>query len=295
MKKNLVIYNPISGRRKHRQLIRLIKKNFPRQKYFLEFMTYENFTREKTIKRSWSYDLIIIAGGDGTIREVASFLLKNDIDIPLGIVPLGSANMLAQSLGMPTNLSRALKAIRRGRPEKIDVGRINDSCYFIDAFALGYVAERIIAADSRMKTYLGFFGYLLSFFLHRRFDNWDFHFSVDGQEYQQKGHSLFIVNTSRLFRFRTKRKHDLSDGKFELTVVTNKNFWSLFPAFFYYYFHHKPVRHLIITEGQEFIIHTPVKTLPQIDGDYIDIKDQELKIEVLNRRLTIIKPRNEKN
>ncbi len=293
MKKILVIYNPIAGRRRHRRLTRLIKKEFPRQRYNLEFMTHEYFKREKKIEREWNYETIIVAGGDGTIREVATFLLNDKHDIPLAVVPIGSANMLAQSLGLPRNIHQALRLIHTGQKLKIDVGLINGKYYFLDAFALGYVAERIIAADSRMKTYFGFFGYLLSFFLHRKIRQLHFHFTVDGQQYDISGHSLFIVNTSRLFSLRTKRKHDLSDGKFELTVVTNKNFWSLFPAFYYYYFHHKPARHLLVTEGSKFSIEMKGLGLPQIDGDYIVATGSQLSIEVLPKRLTVIKASNE--
>ena len=292
MKKTLVIYNQISGRNRRFKVNHFVKKYLTRKRFVLTFKNYENFLADSKLAQEWNYDLVIIVGGDGTIRQVASFLLSNDIKTPLAIVPTGSANVLAHGLGIPLNLKQAIRLIPRSKPFAIDVGRINGSYYFISAFTIGYIADRILAAGRRLKDHFGFIGYLMSFFFNRHLPHHTFRFSVDDQQYVYQGNTLFIVNTAKLYGFTTKRSVVLDDRKMELTIATNSNFWSFFLATYYYYFHKQPPRHLIISEGSRFTIATDGLLHPQIDGDYLELPSEtrELIIEVLHKKLLVLKP-----
>lgn len=84
---------------------------------------------------------IIAAGGDGTIGDVANGLARaaksEDAALgPLGIVPLGSANDLAYSLGLPTDLNEAAKVIAAGKTKAMDIGKVNDK-YFVNNSGAG--------------------------------------------------------------------------------------------------------------------------------------------------------------
>ena len=79
---------------------------------------------------------IIVAGGDGSIGDVANGLAraaksKKDALGPLGIMPLGSANDLVYSLGLPTDLNEAAKVIAAGKTKAMDLGKVNDK-YFVN-------------------------------------------------------------------------------------------------------------------------------------------------------------------
>ncbi|MBV9490271.1 MAG: diacylglycerol kinase family lipid kinase [Verrucomicrobia bacterium] len=84
-------------------------------------------------------DLVVVAGGDGTIREAASGLVKTGV--PLGIVPLGTFNNLALSLGIPRELDAACAILENGRPRKIDVGLADERHFFFEAAGVGVDAE----------------------------------------------------------------------------------------------------------------------------------------------------------
>ncbi|MFH0873391.1 MAG: diacylglycerol kinase family protein [Candidatus Komeilibacteria bacterium] len=294
MKRALIVYSQISGRNNRYKVNHWLKRYLSRKKYLLDFKNYENFVSDSELADKFPYDLVVVAGGDGTIRTVATFLIKNRINVPIAIVPTGSANLLAHGLGIPRRPKSAIRAILRSKPLAIDVGCINKNCYFLDAFTIGYIADRILGADRKWKDYFGFWGYVLSFFFNRRLPHYTFRFTVDGQEYCHEGNSLFIVNTNKIYGFISRRPINLCDGKFELTIATNKHFWGFFQALYYYYFHQKPPKHLVISQGAKYSIQLDVPINAQIDGDYMEYPAgaKTIEIEVLPKRLTVLKPRD---
>ena len=84
-------------------------------------------------------DLIAVAGGDGTVREVASTLVGKTV--PLLIIPLGTFNNLARSLGLPADPVEACQLIHSGTPHQIDVGTANGRHFFFEAAGVGVDAE----------------------------------------------------------------------------------------------------------------------------------------------------------
>ena len=79
-------------------------------------------------------DLVIIGGGDGTLNAAIEGLIATRL--PFGILPLGTANDLARTLGIPNDLSQACQVIARGVTKQIDVGKVNDK-YFFNVASLG--------------------------------------------------------------------------------------------------------------------------------------------------------------
>src|SRR5437660_11187559 len=68
--------------------------------------------------------LIIACGGDGTISEVANGIIESNKEVELGILPGGTGSDFRRTLKMPTNIAAAARALRDGRPRKLDVGRV---------------------------------------------------------------------------------------------------------------------------------------------------------------------------
>jgi len=73
-------------------------------------------------------DLVIVGGGDGTLNAVADVLA--DVGLPLGILPLGTANDLARTLGLPADLGEACRVIRAGHTRAVDLGWVNGKHFF---------------------------------------------------------------------------------------------------------------------------------------------------------------------
>lgn len=83
-------------------------------------------------------DLVIVGGGDGTLNAAAAGLVNTNL--PLGILPLGTANDLARTLGIPTTLPEACQVIAKGEVKYIDLGQVNGK-YFFNVASLGLSVE----------------------------------------------------------------------------------------------------------------------------------------------------------
>jgi diacylglycerol kinase family enzyme len=87
---------------------------------------------------------VIIGGGDGTLSECASHLIHTNV--AMGVLPLGTGNTFARSIGIPLDLNAAARTIATGNVQRIDVGQVNDQI-FLNSVSLGLSAE--IAGRSR--------------------------------------------------------------------------------------------------------------------------------------------------
>jgi diacylglycerol kinase (ATP) len=113
------------------------------------------------------YELVIAAGGDGTVHEVVNGLMKVEADRRprLGVVPLGSGNDFSHAIGMNPNPSLALRQVLTGAPRKIDVGHLRDglerSEYWNNAVGIGF--DTLVTIRSRRLTLVrGFMIYLIA-------------------------------------------------------------------------------------------------------------------------------------
>lgn len=90
------------------------------------------------------FDLVIVAGGDGTISAVAQGLWYTKV--PLGILPLGTYNNIARSLGIPDDLNRAIETVLQGRPWRVD-GALANNTAFMEVAGLGLDAALFPMAE----------------------------------------------------------------------------------------------------------------------------------------------------
>jgi diacylglycerol kinase family enzyme len=106
-------------------------------------------------------DLVIAAGGDGTINEVAEGLIGSDV--PLGILPAGTANVLAMETGLGSNLPRAAATMNECQPCRVSVGRMSASGsqprHFLLMAGAGLDAHIVYHLDAALKSKAGKFAY----------------------------------------------------------------------------------------------------------------------------------------
>jgi YegS/Rv2252/BmrU family lipid kinase len=102
-------------------------------------------------------DLVIIGGGDGTISGLVDQLVGKDI--MLGVLPFGTANSFARTLGIPLDIPGAVEVLRTGRPRRIDLGMI-DNDYYANCATLGIAPRIAETVPHGLKKVLGRFGYL---------------------------------------------------------------------------------------------------------------------------------------
>ena len=101
-------------------------------------------------------DCVIVGGGDGTLNGVADALVETQL--PLGVLPLGTANDLARTLGLPLQLDAACAVIAAGHLRRIDLGRVNDKHYF-NAASLGLSVQICRQLDKGAKQRWGVLAY----------------------------------------------------------------------------------------------------------------------------------------
>lgn len=127
------IVNPSAGRRKG-DIGALIRETLDRSGADFEVVWTQRRGHAETLAREAAgegFDLVVAAGGDGTIHEVASGLVGTEA--ALGILPCGSGNGLARALKMPLDLRRACRGLRDAGVRRIDAGRVNGRYFFATA------------------------------------------------------------------------------------------------------------------------------------------------------------------
>lgn len=163
MKRARIIYNPTSGRE-------IFKKNLPEVLQKLELAGYEaschattgagDATNAARIAVERKFDLVVAAGGDGTINEVVNGLAEQEYRPKLGILPAGTTNDFARALNIPRDIIGATEIITKGDTIPVDIGRINDK-YFINIAGGGRITELTYEVPSKLKTLLGQLAYYL--------------------------------------------------------------------------------------------------------------------------------------
>jgi diacylglycerol kinase (ATP) len=180
----------------------------------------------KTIARQCvesHYDLVIAAGGDGTINAIVNELAYTSTT--LGIIPLGTVNGLAQSLDIPSELRAACQIISRGKIRTIDLGKTN-GLFFTTLAGIGFDAYVIRIVDSRLKKALGIGAYILTGIINLM----KYHFKtirmkIDDEQVKRTGY-LVIIGNSKYYGAKViiSPQAKMDDGLLDVVVFKSHNF-----------------------------------------------------------------------
>ena len=144
----LLIHNPKAGDRKHgkKQLMSSLKRNGVQASY----QSIKEPGWEKAFKKP--VDVVIAAGGDGTVHRTVWKIM--DTGIPLAVLPLGTANNLAHSLGFAASVDEILQSLHCGESQPFDIGVVRSGSqadYFLEAVGGGLFADYFPAAKANEK------------------------------------------------------------------------------------------------------------------------------------------------
>ncbi|NDV88102.1 lipid kinase [Aurantimonas aggregata] len=106
-------------------------------------------------------DLVVLGGGDGTLSDSAAALME--ADLPLGILPLGTANDLARTLTIPTDITAAASVIAAGKLRAVDLGEVNGQLFF-NVASIGFSADLARSLTAAAKKKWGKLGYAIAAF-----------------------------------------------------------------------------------------------------------------------------------
>ena len=162
MKKLLFIVNPRAGKTKSTAPLFDAVAAFSRAGYLVRVFVTEAGGQARDIAAKWGgqYDLVVCAGGDGTLNETISGLMQLEQRPPLGYLPNGSTNDFAASLHLHTTVETAARAVAGGVPYSLDIGRHNDR-YFAYVASFGAFTRSSYSASQAAKNALGHFAYIL--------------------------------------------------------------------------------------------------------------------------------------
>jgi YegS/Rv2252/BmrU family lipid kinase len=181
------------------------------------------------LAREWIADgagLIVAAGGDGTVNEVAEGMVHSAV--PLGILPAGTANVLAMETGMSCNLETAARELLTSIPERISVGRLHcghrspGSRHFLLMAGIGLDARVIYSLSAPLKTNFGKIAYWMATFslMGRRLE--EFSVKIADRDYRC---SFALVSKVRNYGgdLQIARDTSLFDDQFEVVLFSGEN------------------------------------------------------------------------
>ena len=178
-------------------------------------------------------DLVLVAGGDGTVRKAAGHLLGRNV--PLALLPLGTANNIAKALGVEGSPDQVIAGLASARPRRFDAGMAKGGwgeTHFLEAVGLGLFAVTMCLVDSRAnhreeRAEHEDFGLTRDLrFLNRvlrdlRPQGW--HIEVDGQDLSGDYLLCEVMNIPSIGpNLRLAPRADLGDGLFDVVLVTEK-------------------------------------------------------------------------
>ncbi|MEZ5935503.1 MAG: lipid kinase, partial [Alphaproteobacteria bacterium] len=171
-------------------------------------------------------DLVIVGGGDGTINSVIDTLL--DLEKPLGILPLGTANDLARTLALPARPEEAAEVILRGRTQRIDIGRVNDKS-FVNVASLGMSADMARALTAEIKATWGVLGYPISLWqVLKRRRSIRVEIDCDGRKLRARAIQISVGN-GRFYGGGMAIAADaaIDDGTLDMVLMAPQTLWQL--------------------------------------------------------------------
>lgn len=295
-KKNLIIMNPCSGKKKANKFLTDIVDTFTHDGYISTVLTTTKQGDGTVYAKEYAkgYDLITCIGGDGTFNEVVAGLLENDIDVPIGYIPAGSTNDFASSLNLSTHIVSAARDIVKGDRVPIDIGSFNGRKFSYVA-SFGAFTQTSYATPQSVKNMLGHLAYVLEGAAsitsirpeHLKIE-------ADGKIYE--GDYIFgaISNSTSLAGIlKIKPEYvDMGDGKFELLLVkAPKNPIDLTEIIYMLSNQDYNSNMLTFINADTFKIHANEKMAWSLDGEYQE-GCQDIVIENLHHAIEVIINKN---
>lgn len=167
-------------------------------------------------------DVVVAVGGDGAVLQVVQMLARTQV--ALGIIPLGTGNLLAGNLGIPHPLDRAVEVLLTGGRRRIDLGQVtigHKDWLFSVACGIGFDAEVMKATETEQKQRWGRLAYVASAIRQsRRVRDVPHTITLDGVERTMKATQIFIANFGRMgLAMKPRLNIEPDDGVLDVIVI----------------------------------------------------------------------------
>jgi diacylglycerol kinase family enzyme len=174
-------------------------------------------------------DLVIAAGGDGTVRFAVAALAQAKSDIPLAIIPIGTANVLARNIGvlsegvMATSLADAMDTICSGKRLRINLGMMNGEYFAVTAGA-GPLSDAFVTPKSVEKNTFKLLAYARSVIQAIFLPRSEFRVSIEGRSFTILASGIFVANVQDFGIGRTPDINELVEAGLSINIIRPKNF-----------------------------------------------------------------------
>lgn len=240
-------------------------------------------------------DVLIAAGGDGTINEVIQPIVGTDVR--LGILPVGTANVFAMEVGIATslpmlaqNLEHAARVLVEGATAAIDVGRANDRAFIMVA-GVGFDAEVVRLVDFHTKQRLKGFAYIWQALRHlARYQGHVASITLDETTMRTRLVMATVSNTRLYAGVPLAPKARLTDGLLDVTLFQGRHWAALLWAALKTPFHWRAGLPPIMRQQVRRVVIETTPPLPvQVDAEVHGTTP--VTIEVAPKALHVILPR----
>ncbi|MDR5587340.1 MULTISPECIES: YegS/Rv2252/BmrU family lipid kinase [Clostridium] len=233
MKKVKFIYNPYSGENIIvNELDNVIKLHEEAEFQIIPYRIQKGKSLYEALDDiDDTYEYILIAGGDGTVDSVVNAMKQKKLDLPIGILPVGTANDFGKFINIPNNITDACNKILNSKPVGVDLGKINDK-YFINVASTGLFTDVSQKTDVNLKNTIGKLAYYLKGieelpnFRRLKVNITSKECTYDGEMYL-----LLVFNGESAGNFRLATEADMTDGKLDVIIFKAIPIIELIPLF----------------------------------------------------------------
>jgi len=230
--------------------------------------------------------LVVACGGDGTINEIIGGMAGSHV--PLMIFPGGTANVLANEIGLPKDIRHCVQLLCTGSLRRISLGKAG-ARHFAAMAGIGVDAGVVEAVNPALKRKIGQGALWLAGFQQlARYHFLPFEIQVDGHSHSC---TFAIISKSRWYasRFQLTPRASLFSDTFEICLFHSTNRWRYLTYLLYSSFcKHEFLQDVTILQGKNIKAVGPDQVMVQVDGELIGTLPQEFQIQ--EDALTLIMP-----
>ena len=227
--KHIFIINPAAGKKDSRQRVYTMAEAL-KKKHNLDVECMLTKSRghatalTRAIAETGDYVRFYACGGDGTVNYVVNAMRNKGLDIPLGVIPAGTANDFAGALGMSHKPLEAAKQIASGAIDRVDCGCVN-GLYFVNIFSFGIFTTTSQRTPDERKHKIGKLAYIIEGVKEfRAMHAVPLQIVADGQAFDFNSLMVLVFNGETAGGFRLARRSSIKDGLFDCLMLEKKNF-----------------------------------------------------------------------
>ncbi len=235
------------------------------------------------------FDAVFTLGGDGTAIEVIGALTHTGP--PVGILPGGTANVVARTLGTPVRVGKAVKVLLAGDEARVDLGVLSTGHRFMIGMGVGLDATMIAGAPGPLKRRFGFFAYVVAALkAFAKLEKFTVRLTVDGDVKEMRASAVLIANfgavMNDLLAFGDGIQRD--DGLLNACVYSPGNVVDATRILLKMAFKRfTPDPCIYYRSGSSFLVETDQPRLGQADGELIGNSPFTVTVEPLAARVLV--------